>query len=62
MSDFDTITDATAEIDTLYEFVMNASDELVHESNEVERERLRAEIDYANACIHAAEVWVESRN
>lgn len=62
MSDFDTISDATAEIDTLYEFVMFASDELVNETNETERERLRAEIEYANSCINAAEIWIETRN
>jgi len=62
MSGFDTISDATAEIDTLYEFIMFASDELVNETNETERERLRAEIEYANSCIHAAEIWIETRN
>ncbi len=62
MSDFASVSEARSEIDTLYEFVMHASDELVNESNEAERERLRAEIDFANDCINAAEVWIETRN
>lgn len=62
MPQFETLMEAQAEIDTLYEYMLAASDELMNTTVPDERARVQAEIDYANSCIHAAEMWIESRN
>lgn len=62
MSDFRSISEATAEIDAIDEWLMHAGDELASATSEVEAQKIRKEIDFAREAKHTAEVWLETRN